>query len=258
MVAAISALALEANPRLSWRDLQHIIVRTSRHEHLKANDWHQNGAGHWFSHIFGYGLIDALGVVKVAEVWKSVPPQIEFETDRDDQFYPISNKAPAEIKYTVLRNMTSIDFLEHLQLTVSITSPRRGDLSVELISPVGTKSTMLPQRATDKTYKGFNDWTFMSVHFWGENPLGTWTLRVIDMAPIDATGNSRRKVNTIKSRQTYSRNTEKKLTSWRITFRGTQYDPQENFDAQAMEEAIGSAPRAQFKVDTVLDTGWFS
>jgi hypothetical protein len=30
MAAAIVALTLEANPSLTWRDVQHIIVRTAR------------------------------------------------------------------------------------------------------------------------------------------------------------------------------------------------------------------------------------
>lgn len=36
MAAAIIALALEANPLLSWRDVQHIIVKTSRAGHLSS------------------------------------------------------------------------------------------------------------------------------------------------------------------------------------------------------------------------------
>ncbi|XP_051484547.1 proprotein convertase subtilisin/kexin type 6 isoform X2 [Apus apus] len=46
MVAGIIALALEANPLLTWRDVQHLLVRTSRPVHLRASDWKTNGAGH--------------------------------------------------------------------------------------------------------------------------------------------------------------------------------------------------------------------
>ncbi|XP_034884921.1 proprotein convertase subtilisin/kexin type 5 isoform X3 [Mirounga angustirostris] len=45
MAAGIIALALEANPFLTWRDVQHVIVRTSRAGHLNANDWKTNAAG---------------------------------------------------------------------------------------------------------------------------------------------------------------------------------------------------------------------
>ncbi|XP_038003327.1 proprotein convertase subtilisin/kexin type 6 isoform X2 [Motacilla alba alba] len=46
MVAGIIALALEANPLLTWRDVQHLLVKTSRPGHLRAPDWKTNGAGH--------------------------------------------------------------------------------------------------------------------------------------------------------------------------------------------------------------------
>lgn len=60
MAAGIVALALEANPELNWRDVQHITVRTSRPKgNLKAEDWSTNGVGRQFSHAFGFGLMDA-------------------------------------------------------------------------------------------------------------------------------------------------------------------------------------------------------
>lgn len=34
------------SPFLTWRDIQHIIVRTSRAGHLNANDWKTNAAGY--------------------------------------------------------------------------------------------------------------------------------------------------------------------------------------------------------------------
>lgn len=31
---------------LTWRDVQHLLVQTSRPVHLKADDWKTNAAGH--------------------------------------------------------------------------------------------------------------------------------------------------------------------------------------------------------------------
>ena len=57
--------------------------------------------------------------------------------------------------------------------------PRRGDIKIELTSPQGTKSTLLPYRDYDfVNAEGYKSWPFMSVHYWGENPGGTWTLRI--------------------------------------------------------------------------------
>ena len=53
----------------------------------------------------------------------------------------------------------------------------RGDIQVELVSPNGTKSILLPYRNYDfVNVEGYDSWPFMSVHYWGENPQGTWTI----------------------------------------------------------------------------------
>ena len=58
--------------------------------------------------------------------------------------------------------------------------PKRGDIQVELTSPQGTTSIMLPYRKYDFINdEGYSSWPFMSVHFWGENPNGDWTVKVI-------------------------------------------------------------------------------
>ena len=57
--------------------------------------------------------------------------------------------------------------------------PRRGDIKIELTSPSGTKSILLPYRNYDfVNEEGYDSWPFMSVHFWGENPSGTWRLKI--------------------------------------------------------------------------------
>lgn len=41
-----SCFSFSSSPFLTWRDIQHIIVRTSRAGHLNANDWKTNAAGY--------------------------------------------------------------------------------------------------------------------------------------------------------------------------------------------------------------------
>uniref|UniRef100_A0A4W4G6M4 P/Homo B domain-containing protein n=1 Tax=Electrophorus electricus TaxID=8005 RepID=A0A4W4G6M4_ELEEL len=45
LAAGIIALALEANKNLTWRDMQHLVVRTSNPAHLLTDDWKTNGVG---------------------------------------------------------------------------------------------------------------------------------------------------------------------------------------------------------------------
>ena len=57
--------------------------------------------------------------------------------------------------------------------------PRRGDIKVDLTAPSGTTSHLLPYRRYDfVNNEGYRSWPFMSVHHWGENPIGRWTLTV--------------------------------------------------------------------------------
>ena len=77
VAGGVLALVLQANPDLTWRDMQHLIVRSSRRDIIDIVDaqWITNGAGHKFSTAFGFGLLDALQLVKNAKKWKSVGDQ---------------------------------------------------------------------------------------------------------------------------------------------------------------------------------------
>lgn len=48
----------------------------------------------------------------------------------------------------------------------------------------GTSTVLLAERERDKSPNGFKNWDFMSVHTWGENPAGTWILRITDMVSM--------------------------------------------------------------------------
>lgn len=74
---------------------------------------------------------------------------------------------------------TEINYLEHVQAVVTLNSTRRGDVTMYLISPTGTRSVILSRRPKDDDPKdGFTNWPFMTTHTWGENPRGKWRLVV--------------------------------------------------------------------------------
>lgn len=56
----------------------------------------------------------------------------------------------------------------------------RGNLRLLLTSPMGTTSTLLFERPRDVLSSNFDDWPFLSVHFWGEKADGRWTLQIIN------------------------------------------------------------------------------
>ncbi|XP_022901690.1 proprotein convertase subtilisin/kexin type 4-like isoform X1 [Onthophagus taurus] len=177
LAAGICALALEANPKLTWRDMQHIVVRTARPQNLIARDWQTNGVGRNVSHSFGYGLMDAYAMVQLARTWETVPEQHKCEITASHGEKQIPAKSVVVLNLQVTE-CEGVQVLEHVQAKLTIYSHRRGDLNIQLTSPIGTRVTLLAHRPHDMTRAGFSNWPFMSVHSWGESPIGIWQLEI--------------------------------------------------------------------------------
>lgn len=66
---------------------------------------------------------------------------------------------------------------------------RRGDVAINLASPFGTTSQLLPHRPRDfVNSEGFNYWPFMSVRHWGEFSKGLWLANVSYSPPTHDRG----------------------------------------------------------------------
>ena len=59
--------------------MQHIVVLTAKKRNLIDKDWVINGVGRHVSHWFGYGLLDASEMVRIAKDWKTIPLQKRCE-----------------------------------------------------------------------------------------------------------------------------------------------------------------------------------
>ncbi|XP_046400379.1 neuroendocrine convertase 1-like [Ischnura elegans] len=202
LAAGIIALALEINPSLTWRDVQHLVVWTSQPSPLAHNiGWMKNGAGLLVNPRFGYGLMDALSLVTAAEHWVSVPPQAIclVQAERSSNTI-LTSKTPVELVFystgcrkadhessdyfsrdtSINEEGDEINYLEHIELEASIKYSVRGALQIYLSSPSGTTAQLLKVRPADDSQDGFERWRFMSVLTWGENPTGKWTLLIED------------------------------------------------------------------------------
>ncbi|CAH2049243.1 unnamed protein product, partial [Iphiclides podalirius] len=218
LAAGICALALQANRDLTWRDMQHIVVRTARPERLSLEGgWRVNGVGRNVSHSFGYGLLDAAGMVRLARAWRTVPPQrrCELAAPRQKRAVPPRSSVSMELDVGAC---PGVNYLEHVQARVSLSAARRGDLRIALTSPAGTRVTLLAPRAHDSSHAGFNSWPFMSVHMWGESPLGVWQLEVSNEGRYMAGP----------------------LTQWELVFYGTETPPQD-YDASPESNSLGTS-----------------
>jgi subtilisin family serine protease/subtilisin-like proprotein convertase family protein len=74
-VAGIAALLLSVSPKLSYRDVQQILLLSSRHFDFADPDIATNGAGFLVSHNLGFGIPDAGAAVNLARRWIPRPPQ---------------------------------------------------------------------------------------------------------------------------------------------------------------------------------------
>jgi proprotein convertase subtilisin/kexin type 2 len=185
--AGVFALALEANPKLSWRDIQHLTVLTSKRNHLYdpngEHNWTINGAGLEFNHLFGYGVLDAGDMVDLSTHWKSVPDRFHCTAGSIMENYKFNTTSTLilTIDTDACKGMDNqVNYLEHVQSFITVKSSFRGDVTIYLVSPMNTTSMILSKRPKDDdSTDGFTKWPFMTTHAWAENPRGVWKLIVI-------------------------------------------------------------------------------
>ncbi|ELK03947.1 Neuroendocrine convertase 2 [Pteropus alecto] len=182
--AGVFALALEANLALTWRDMQHLTVLTSKRNQLhdEVHQWRRNGVGLEFNHLFGYGVLDAGAMVKMAKDWKTVPERFHCVggSVQDPEKIPSTGKLVLTLTTDACEGKENfVRYLEHVQAVITVNATRRGDLNINMTSPMGTKSILLSRRPRDDDSKvGFDKWPFMTTHTWGEDARGTWTLEL--------------------------------------------------------------------------------
>ena len=182
--AGIVALMLEKNPTLGWRDVQEILIKSAFKIKPTDTGWATNGAGISFNHDFGAGLIDATAAVNLAASWSNLPAQINTTSTQTDLNAGIPNNNATGITRTFNLDNSNIR-VEQITLKLSATHDARGDLEITLTSPSGMVSKLAAVHSD--TGNDYSDWTFSSVHGWGELSNGVWTLKVADLS---TTGNS--------------------------------------------------------------------
>ena len=177
-VAGVIALMLEANPALTYRDVQEILVRTATKNDAFDGSWITNGAGFHFSDLYGAGRVNAQAAVNMAVTWTTVAPlqQHQIAQTALAQAIPDANTTGTSRTFAVpLANNLR---LEHVTVKVKATHGYVGQLEWRLTSPSGVTARLARSRFNDMSEN--LEWTFMATHFWGERSHGDWKLEVID------------------------------------------------------------------------------
>ncbi len=201
IVSGVIALMLEANSKLGYRDVQEILAISSRKVADGNTAWVDNHASNWngggmhVSHDYGYGEVDALAAVRLAETWNTQQTWInEYESNSFSSGslnVSITDNNATGISRSISVTNTPLK-IEHVEVAINLTHANAGDLILKLISPTGTESILVhrpgktPGSVTsdtgDVSFDGSNtlNFTFDTVRDWGESPNGNWTLQVVD------------------------------------------------------------------------------
>jgi subtilisin-like proprotein convertase family protein len=192
MVSGIVALMLEANRNLGYRDIQEILAYSARKSDSLGGGggyiWQYNGANNWnggglhVNHNYGFGLVDALAAVRLAEAWQK---QSRFNNEQSLSYnsgnlglaIPDNNTTGISQSFTVAGGL-DIDWVE---VELNLTHPYRGDLVISLISPSGVESRLINRPGNGQDAGDNIVFKLSSTQHWGESSAGTWTLRIQDL-----------------------------------------------------------------------------
>jgi Ca2+-binding RTX toxin-like protein len=200
VVSGVAALMLQANPDLHWRDVQNILAASAAQtgssfgqnaSGYEAGNWFSNGAENWngggmtYNQSYGYGMVDVLAAVRMAEVWTEMTPG----TGRNTTSVTLSN-TPATALAISDFSTTSLSInvaeasveIEHLYVKVSFSHSWVSDISITLIAPDGTE---VPLFDHDGRNSYNSDWTFGVASLRGMTDAGTWRVEATDTASRD-------------------------------------------------------------------------
>ena len=185
VVSGVTALMLETNPGLGYRDVQEILAYSAARPATLGAGWQVNGADSWnggglqVSHDYGYGIVDALAAVRLAETWRQQGTVASMASAS-------ASAAPGAgiVDFATVTSQLVIGgvplLVDRVDVAVNISHTYIGDLTVTLTSPSGTTSVLVDRPGNGNASQDNIVFTLDSVQFWGELSNGTWTLAVSD------------------------------------------------------------------------------
>ena len=210
MLSGVIALMLAVNPELTWRDVRLILASTARQNDFPAAggnipdpEWH-SAQGLNFSHKYGFGVVDAAAAVAASRSWGSVggrasllqcgPFSRTVDQPLPDPVPGVPAAVPQPVASTLAVPACGIGKIEFVEVRLTATHPKSGDLRIRLSSPQGLVSELSDAHIcydgaeTPVNCGAYNDYPFGSVRHLNEPVSGTssnWTLEVTDMLSQD-------------------------------------------------------------------------
>ena len=201
IVSGVAALVRAENPDLTWRDVKLILAASASRNNPVHGKWEQGARKYrstsqryWYSHNYGFGTVDAAAAVGLAAGWTTnvppLPPLRTVEAASGPVDTPLEDAIVEDIRpgSTVSSTITLpdgyVEFIEFIEVEVTMAHPSVRDLRIVLESPSGAVSVLSTAVILDHQSPVFDgSFRFGSARHLGEDPGGTWTLRVTDRLP---------------------------------------------------------------------------
>lgn len=215
VLSGIVALMLQAKSTLTWRDIKHILATTAEKVnystaaithpagasgalagHVYDYLYVVNNAGYSFSNTYGFGRVNAQSAVNTAKTFTSLGTYLESGWSTSGTIsMNIPDKSSTGVSSSI--SVSSNYIIESIQIKLTTDHTFIGDLGIQLTSPNGTVSRILPVNSMIN-HSGLSDFMMLTNAFYGERSAGSWTIKIVDGATSD-TG---------------------KLTNWKIKVNG--------------------------------------
>ena len=180
-VAASIALVLEACPNLTWRDVKYLTAKHAKQIDSGNSTWVENDAGLKHSIDYGFGLVNAEGMIN-----ECTTTYTNLVAERNETVTKIFNITIADNDTVHLfeLNTTQNMKIDWIEATIDNDSTYASDYRVELISPKGTKTTLMIED-TDNRQISSSNWMdggfrLSAAAMMDEESQGTWTIAITD------------------------------------------------------------------------------
>lgn len=201
------ALLLGGYPDLTWRDVKYILAKTATEAPLDFDNnqnylyllnnttysnqispagykwddgWVTNAAGFRFSNYYGFGKINVDKALAFAATYTSLFASPLIESSQSVSGLNVAIPDNSSSGATSAINFSQDIAIEAIQITPNVTHANAGELAVELISPRGLRSVVVPlNNSLDKT-ANIQNMRFLTNAFYQESSLGTWTMKIVD------------------------------------------------------------------------------
>lgn len=173
-IAAVVALMLSKNPRLTRRDVMSILAHTGQivDPQIISAPWQYQTGLLPYSEAYGFGLVDAYAAVLMGESWQTLPIEQSYRSSHPrTRNVDVQPGDPIGFMMTVPEN--SVKKIEWVTVDISarFDGSYKDMFSFKVVSPQGRIARMVRSHNVD--YKQIS-WKFSSPMWMDANPVGDW------------------------------------------------------------------------------------